>query len=364
MLYGINLHGAMYQHNGEEIFVIDGHVHLWDATEENIKHDGGEEFIQCFYDYHTTFTPEERQWSMAEYRQYGADRMVEDLFGNAAADMAIFQPTYLTDFYEDGFNTTHQNAELATEYPERFVLNGTFDPRDGDEGLEYLEELHEKYEIPGVKLYTAEWRGDSKGWRLDDEVAFEFLEKCSELGIENIHAHKGPTIRPLNRDAFDVADIDDAASSFPELNFVVEHVGLPRLDDFCWIAAQENNVYGGLAVAAPFAQNRPGKFSEILSELLWWLGEDRVLFGSDYAIWNPDWLVEAVLEAELTQEHRTEYDVEWDLETKRKVMGENAADLYDIDIEAKRQAFQEDEISRQFNLEDHYASEEPAPADD
>ncbi len=357
-------HCAMYQHNGEEIFVIDAHVHLWDATEENIQHDGGEEFIRCFYDYHTTFTPEERQWGMDEYRHYGPDRMLEDMFGNAAVDMGIFQPTYLSDFYEEGFNTTEQNAELATEYPERFVLNGSFDPRDADPGIEYLEELHEKYDIPGVKLYTAEWRGDSKGWRLDDEEAFRFLERCEELGIENIHTHKGPTIRPLNRDAFDVKDVDDAASSFSGLNFIVEHVGLPRLDDFCWIAGQEPNVYGGLAVAAPFAQNRPGKFSEIMSELLWWLGEDRVLFGSDYALWNPDWLVEEVMEAELTEEHRTEYGVEWDLETKRKVMGENAAKLYDIDIEAKRRQFQEDEISQRFGLEDHYAGGEPAAADD
>ncbi len=357
-------HNAMYQQDDESVFVIDAHVHLWDATEENIKHDGGEEFIQCFYDYHTTFTPEDLQWGMDEYRKYGTERMVEDLFENAAADMAIFQPTYLTDFYEDGFNTTHQNAELATEYPERFVLNGSFDPRDGEEGIEHLEELHETYDIQGVKLYTAEWRGESKGWRLDAEESFEFLERCEELGVENIHVHKGPTIRPLNRDAFDVKDVDDAASSFSGLNFIVEHVGLPRLDDFCWIAGQEPNVYGGLAVAAPFAQNRPGKFSEIMSELLWWLGEDRLLFGSDYALWNPDWLVEEVVEAELTQEHRAEYGVEWDLETKKKVMGENAAKLYDIDIEEKKAQFREDEISREFGLEDHYASEEPAAADD
>ncbi|MFB6196499.1 MAG: amidohydrolase family protein, partial [Haloplanus sp.] len=282
----------MYRYDGEDVFVIDSHLHLWDASEENIIHEGGEQFIQCFYDYHTAFTPEERQWSMEEYRKYGADRMLNDLFGSAAVDMGIFQSTYLTDFYDEGFNTAEQNAELAERYPERFIVNGTFDPRDGEEGLEYLEELNDKYDLQGVKLYTAEWRGDSKGWRLDSEESFRFLEKCADLGIENIHPHKGPTIRPLNRDAFDVADVDDAATSFPELNFVVEHVGLPRLDDFCWIAAQEPNVYGGLAVAAPMAVHRPRKFGEIMGELLFWLGEDRLLFGSDYALWNPDWLVD------------------------------------------------------------------------
>ncbi|TKX52490.1 amidohydrolase, partial [Halorubrum sp. SS7] len=132
----------------------------------NIIHEGGEQFLQCFYDYHTGFTPEEEQWDIDTYRHYGADKMTEDLFGNAAADMAIFQPTYLDDFYDEGFNTTEQNAELAEEYPERFVLNGSFDPRDGEEGLRYLEHLKAEYDIPGVKLYTAEWRCESKGWRL------------------------------------------------------------------------------------------------------------------------------------------------------------------------------------------------------
>ncbi|PSQ07606.1 amidohydrolase [Halobacteriales archaeon QS_6_71_20] len=350
---------------GEEIFVIDGHVHLWDASEENIVHEGGEQFIQCFYDYHTGFTPEEEQWTLDEYRKYGKERMAEDLFGNAAVDMGVFQPTYLSEFYEDGFNTAEDNAELAEEYPERFVVNGTFDPRDGEEGMEYLEELNDAYDLQGVKLYTAEWRGDSKGWRLDSERSFEFLQRCSELGIENIHAHKGPTIRPLNRDAFDVADVDDAATSFPELNFVVEHVGLPRLDDFCWIAAQEPNVYGGLAVAAPLAVHRPRKFGEIMGELLFWLGEDRLLFGSDYALWNPDWLVETFMEAELTDEQRDEYGVELDVDTKRKILGENAAELYDIDIEAKKERFRDDGVTEEFGLADHYtASTGAAPADD
>jgi hypothetical protein len=346
----------MYRHEGEDVFVIDSHVHLWDARESNIVHEGGEQFIQCFYDYHTGFTPEDRQWDMDEYRYYGPDRMVRDLFGDGAVDMAIFQPTHLEEFYDEGFNTVDQNAELAEKYPDRFVLNGRFDPREGEAGLRELERQKAQYDIQGVKLYTAEWLGDSKGWRLDSEESFEFLEKCAELGIENIHPHKGPTIRPLNRDAFDVADVDDAATSFPELNFVVEHVGLPRLDDFCWIGTQEPNVYGGLAVAAPFAQNRPEKFSEIMSELLWWLGEDRILFGSDYALWEPEWLVEAVMEAELTAEHRAEYGVEFDIATKKKVMGENAADLYDIDVEERKRALRGDDISERFDLRDDYAA--------
>ncbi len=107
-------------------------------------------------------------------------------------------------------------------------------------------------------------------------------------------------------------------------------------------------------MAAPFAESRPRKFGEIMGELLYWLGEDRILFGSDYAIWEPEWLIEAVMEAEMTPEQREEFGVELDLETKRKIMGENAARLYDIDIEKRKEILRNDGISDRFDLSDQY----------
>ena len=56
--------------------------------------------------------------------------------------------------------------------------------------------------------------------------------------------------------------------------------------------SQETNVYGGLAVALPFIHARPRYFGEVIAELLFWVGPDKILFGSDYAIWTPRWLVE------------------------------------------------------------------------
>ncbi len=153
----------------------------------------------------------------------------------------------------------------------------------------------EQYPIAGLKLYTAEWRQGSKGWRLNDPWAYRYFELCQELGITNIHVHKGPTVYPLSRDAFDVHDVDYAATDFPALNFIVEHVGLPRLEDFCWIATQEKHVYAGLAVAMPFIHPRPRYFAEIMANLLFWLGPDKILFGSDYAIWTPKWQIEKLM---------------------------------------------------------------------
>jgi predicted TIM-barrel fold metal-dependent hydrolase len=155
---------------------------------------------------------------------------------------------------------------------------------------------------------------------------------------------EGPTVYPLSRDAFDVHDVDYAATDFPALNFIVEHVGLPRLEDFCWIATQEKNVYAGLAVAMPFIHPRPRYFAEIMANLLFWLGPDKILFGSDYAIWTPKWQIEKLMAFELPDDIRQEYGVELTLEIKRKILGENAARLYGIDPAAHREKLRRDAI--------------------
>ena len=327
--------------DGEEIFIIDGHVHLWDASPENQKNVHGRQFIDCFYGYHSGLSPKEYLWPKEKFYKYGAKAMYDDLFVQGYDDMAICQPTYLKEFYVNGFNTTEQNAKLAQAHPDRFIVNGSFDPRDGEAGLDVMRAKIEKYKLKGIKLYTAEWKGESKGWKLSDPWCYKYLEVAQEMGVKNIHVHKGPTILPLNRDAFDVADVDDVATSFQDLNFVVEHCGLPRLDDFCWIATQETNVYAGLAVVMPFIHSRPKYFAHVLSELLFWLGEDKILFASDYAIWSPKWLVEKFVDFELPEDVTQETGVKLTMDIKKKILGLNAARLYDIDVAARQRQLAE-----------------------
>lgn len=144
----------------------------------------------------------------------------------------------------------------------------------------------------------------------------------------------------MNRDAFDVADIDDVATSFQDLNFIVEHCGLPRLDDFCWIATQETNVYAGLAVALPFIHSRPGYFAHVISELLFWVGPDKILYGSDYGIWTPKWLIDKFMAFEIPADVTKETGSVLSMETKIKILGLNAARIYGIDVEAQKKKIQ------------------------
>ena len=193
----------MYEKDGERYFIVDGHIHFWDGSPENQANKYGKGFIECFYDYHRNLSPPEWVWPLDKFEKYTEQDLMTDVFDDGHVDVGIFQPTYLTDFYKKGFNTPEDDGAIAEKHPGKFVVNGAFDPRLGEPGLEEFERLVARWGLKGVKLYTAEWRGASRGYKLSDPWARRYLEKCAELGVTNIHVHKGPTIWPLNRDAFD-----------------------------------------------------------------------------------------------------------------------------------------------------------------
>jgi uncharacterized protein len=305
----------LYEHNGEKYFIVDSHMHYWNAAPDNWV-PGAEQYakgwIECFHAYQG-LGPPETHWTIEHFQKYSEDDLMKDVFEDGYVDVAVFQPTYLKEWYAEGFNTTERNAEMGKKHPGKFIYNTRFDPRDGDEGLAQLKRNVETYGSTGVKLYTAEWNNGSRGYKLSDPAAYRFLEAAQNLGIKNIHVHKGPTIWPLDKDAFDVADIDHCATDFP--------------------ATQEPNVYAGLSVViGGLMHARPNFFSKVMGELLFWVGEDKMTFGSDYGIWEPKWQVEGFVDWEMPDREEFSDYPRLNVDGKKKILGLNAARLYDIEV--------------------------------
>jgi len=329
----------MYEKDGKKYFIFDSHLHFWDASPANwVK--GHEQYakgwIECFHAYQG-LGPPETHWTLEKFQKYSIEDFEKDVFTDGGVDVGVFQSTYLKEWYTNGFNDIEQNAALLDRFPGKLIVNGRWDPRDGDAGLKQLEADHAKYGIQGVKLYTAEWNAGSRGWKLTDPAAVPFLDLCVELGIKNIHIHKGPTIWPLDKDAFDVSDVDHVATDYNgRLNFIVEHVGLPRIEDFCFMATQEPNVYAGLSVViGGLMHARPNFFAKVMGELLFWVGEDKMLFGSDYAIWEPQWQIEGFLNWEMPDQPAYSDFPRLDENGKRKILGLNGAKLYGVEVPAE-----------------------------
>lgn len=222
----------------------------------------------------------EPQWTMDHeetFRKVDPDWYLETVFVEGDNDMAILSTQVLMDFYHTGFTHPERNAELVKRAPNRLIPLGGIDPRDPD-ALGHVDHQVKDLGMSGFKWYTAEWRGESRGWKANDPMVFQLYERCIELGITKTHFHKGPAMEPLALEKFDVRDIDEPSTLYPELNFIVDHCGLPRLDDFCWLSGRCPNVYASLAVAKMFLGHRAREFAKVMANLLFWLGPDRIIW--------------------------------------------------------------------------------------
>ena len=167
---------------------------------------------------------------------------MHDLFVDGYVDIGILQPTYLTDFYVNGFNTTEHDAALKEKHPDRFILNSAWDPRDEEAGLAALRGEGREVRHQGRQaLHRPSGGATRAGWSLTDPVGARSTSRsasswASRTSTSTRARRSGRSTRTRSTSR----DVDDAATTFTDLNFIVEHFGMPRIEDFCWIARRRS----------------------------------------------------------------------------------------------------------------------------
>ena len=140
-------------------------------------------------------------------------------------------------------------------------------------------------------------------------------------------------------------------------------VGRRHVAQAAQLAGQDlhgEHVYASLAVANMFLGNRPREFGKVMANLLFWLGPDRIVWGTDFPIWYPQWLLDRFDAFELPADLRDDFGVELTAETKEKILGGNIARLYDIDTVAKLEQLKGDEWD--VRRQEHIARQGVTPA--
>src|SRR2546427_88422 len=234
-------------------------------------------------------------------------------------------------------------------------------------------------------------------WRLDDEkVAYPSYELIArnkhELkkhpGFFNICVHKGlapgPPIIPER--GFPT-DIPKAATDWPQFNFIIYHSciqpsfwdlqslqeirsgvtreGVPDISwttQFAQLAAPLRNVYGELGTTfASSVITFPTVWAHIIGQLLKYLGDERIVFGSD-SLWygNPQWQIEAFWRFQIPDEISDQWDYpELDKEAKRNILGLNSARLYKLRTGRGEEGDDDEHEHERRRLSDIY---KPVPA--
>jgi uncharacterized protein len=248
-------------------------------------------------------------------------------------------PLPLTDLFQDGLSPWERCVEPRDENPDRTVFWGTVNPLEGRKALDEMELQVNEYGAKAFKFYNVRYDyGEPFPWRMDDpKVAFPIYEKAQELGVNLIGVHKGVPLGPQPIEATQTWDMDGAAANFPDINFVIFHVGLPFIDETCWQLLRYPNLYASIAATINFVVRSPRQFAEWIGKLMFWCGEDKILYGSETPIWHPKWALDAFWEFEIPQDLVEGYGYPQLTErAKRKILGENLLRLSGMDVEETR----------------------------
>jgi predicted TIM-barrel fold metal-dependent hydrolase len=319
-----------------DAFVFDSVAHVFNFEKDNAFGQPGQMFSNHLYAFHAALTPSGETVLPPErfLHNWSVDEIDEMVFGQSDTDMLVAMPLPLTDLYKDGLSAWERCAELAAKRPDRTVFWGSVNPLEGKRALDLMERQVKEFGAKAFKFYNVRYDyGEPFPWRMDDpRVAFPVFEKAQELGVKLIGVHKGVPLGPQPIEHTQTWDMDGAAANFPDLNFVIYHVGLPFLDEVCWQLIRYPNLYASLAATINFIVRAPRQFAEVLGKLLFWCGEDKIIYGSEAPIWHPQWALKAFWEFEIPQDLQEGYGYPALTEQgKRKILGENLLRLHGMD---------------------------------
>jgi uncharacterized protein len=113
---------------------------------------------------------------------------------------------------------------------------------------------------------------------------------------------------------------------------------LPFIDETCWQLVRYSNLYASIAATVNFVVRSPRQFAEWLGKLLFWCGEDKIIYGSEAPLFHPKWASDAFWNFELPQDLVEGYGYpQLTEQAKRKILGENLLRLSGMDVEETRQ---------------------------
>jgi predicted TIM-barrel fold metal-dependent hydrolase len=340
----------------DDAFVIDAVAHAPNFTNDNCVNRSAHELIALVKQLHL-------QWNPPGYRldedQFLVDVDVETvartLFLESATDMTVHHHLPLYSWFHDGNVSQEKNVELARRYPQRVISYAGVDPTTGPEAcIESLErQMEDLPSIVGLKFYPHQvepWRT----FRLDEEDRlFPLYARALELGIRTIAVHKASPLGPVPMNPYRVDDVEGAAYAFPQLNFEVIHSGLAFVDETAQAVARFPNVYANLETTMQLTYFGPGKFQEILAQLLFWGGKEKLLYSASVPYGHPRPQIEALWNLQLSEDLLEKYNIEQlTLDDKRAILGGNYASMVGLDIEQAKAAIADDEFSQELKARD------------
>jgi predicted TIM-barrel fold metal-dependent hydrolase len=251
---------------------------------------------------------------------------------------------------------------------QRMLSHGLLRPNFGPAEYEEMDRQAKTLKIDSWKMYPGAEIGKGPWWADDEKKTYPFWERTRKLGIRNLCIHKGLPLGLFNEEHCHPRDIEKAAKDFRDLNFIIYHSGwhptvrrregqandpqyIPWVSDLIDIVKRNNlkNVYFELGSTwNGTSGGRPEVAMHLLGQILNLPGgEDQIIWGTD-SIWggSPQSQIERFRRFQIRDDIAEKFGYKkLTPEIKAKVFGLNAARIYKIKVNAKRNAIQNDKIS-------------------
>lgn len=251
---------------------------------------------------------------------------------------------------------------------QRVIAHAGVFPNLGSDHLDSMGPWRDELEISAWKTYTGFDTGASPGWYLDDDTGAAFLERVRAVGPRIVCIHKGLNLGATGQvDYYSPRDMGPAAAANPDIQLVAYHSGyvnsategayaadtvepegvdrLVRSVVEAGLAPDVGNVWAELGSTWQIVMQRPVEAAHLLGKLLLYLGERRILWGTD-SIWygSPQPQIEAFRAFSIPQSMQDEFGYPALTDAiKARILGLNGAELFGVDVAAARCTLAEDD---------------------
>jgi predicted TIM-barrel fold metal-dependent hydrolase len=173
-------------------------------------------------------------------------------------------------------------AAVVKKHPDKFIGFASVNPnyKGPKEAVKELERAINDLHLQGLKLYPT-----YQHYSPDDrEKAFPIFEKAQELDIPVMIHMSGSTLTDTH--PYPPMVLDSVGVEFRKLRVIMAHMGLPWVQEACYLLTKHANFYGDLSYYNGTI-DRETLYRFLLSCKPYFVPLGKLFFGTDYPAYNP-----------------------------------------------------------------------------
>ena len=251
----------------DELVAIDVHTHAWKSA---LKVDDA---------------PTDSQEAMGRYFRYQPQHQTVPEMAQMYRKLKMAFVVFTVDGEKGASRkiTNEEIAELAHEHADVAIPFASINPHRGKDGVRQARKLISEYKVKGFKFHPS-----VQEFSPNDRMAYPLYEVIAEAKLPALF-HTGqtgvgagtPGGGGIRLKYSNPMLVDDVAADFPDMPIILAHPSFPWQEEALSVATHKPQVYIDLSGWSP------KYFPPILVQYANTLLKDKILFGSDYPVIDP-----------------------------------------------------------------------------